>query len=68
MSGYETCQAMRKEPALQNTIFIAHTGWGQKEHRERAMEAGFHYHLVKPVNIEALKNILSVLDKEKILG
>lgn len=66
MNGYEICQAMRKDPALQNTIFIAQTGWGQKAHRERAKVAGFDYHLVKPIDIEVLKNILSGLDKGKI--
>lgn len=65
MNGYEICQAMRKEPDLQSTIFIAQTGWGQKEHRERSREAGFDYHLVKPVDIEVLKNILLILDKER---
>src|ERR1700722_12533883 len=36
MNGYEICRAMRKEPLLQNTVFIAQTGWGQKEHKERS--------------------------------
>jgi len=63
MNGYEICEAMRKEPALQNTVFVAQTGWGKKEHRERSKQAGFDYHLVKPVDMEVLKNILLVLDK-----
>ncbi len=58
MNGYETCEAMNKEPGLENTIFIAQTGWGQKEHQERSKKSGFHHHLVKPINIEALKNII----------
>ncbi len=64
MSGYEVCQAMHKEPILQNTIFLALTGWGQKEHRERSKEAGFDFHLVKPLDIEALKNILLLVDEK----
>ncbi len=66
MNGYEICEAMRLEPTLQNTVFIAQTGWGQKEHRERSKEAGFDHHLVKPLNIEVLQNILSLLDKERL--
>ena len=62
MNGYEICQAMRREPELCNTIFIAQTGWAQKEHRIRSKEAGFDHHLVKPVDITALKKILSELD------
>ena len=64
MNGYEICEAMRREPALKNTLFIAQTGWSQREHRERSKEAGFDYHLVKPVSIDALKNILLILDKK----
>jgi CheY-like chemotaxis protein len=65
MNGYEICRAMRKKSAFKNTIFVAHTGWGGKEHKERSKEAGFGYHLVKPAGIEALKNILSTLDKRR---
>jgi len=65
MTGYDICRAMREESSLQDSILVALTGWGQKEHRERTKEAGFHYHLVKPVDIEALKNILLVLDKKE---
>ena len=64
MTGYEVCQIMHKEPVLQNTIFIALTGWGNKEHMERSKEAGFDYHLVKPLDIEVLKNILLVQDEK----
>lgn len=65
MNGYEICQAMRKEPLLQNTVFIAQTGCGKKEHMERSKEAGFNYHLVKPVDIGMLKKVLFELDKGK---
>ena len=68
MTGYEVCQIMHKEPVLQNTIFIALTGWDGKEHRGRTKEAGFDYHLVKPLDMEALKKILSGLDKDKALS
>lgn len=64
MNGYEICQAMRQEPTICNTLIIAQTGWSQKEHRERSKEAGFDYHLVKPVNIAALEKILLLLDNK----
>ena len=67
MNGYEICQAMKKQPALKDTIFIAQTGWGQKEHRERTKEVGFDYHLVKPVDIKALENILLLLGEKNRL-
>lgn len=66
MNGYDVCRTMRKEPALKNTIYVAQTGWGQKEHREHSKEAGFDYHLVKPVSIDTLKDILLTLEKKPL--
>ena len=59
MSGYEVCSMMRKEPVLQNSVFIAQTGWGQQEHRQRSKEAGFDHHLVKPINMQQLKELIA---------
>ena len=63
MDGYETCEAMRREPALQHTVFVAQTGWSQKEHYERSKAAGFDYHLVKPVDMNTLNDVLQALKK-----
>lgn len=60
-SGYEVCEQMKKIPALQNTVFIAQTGWGQDEHRRRSQEAGFQHHLVKPVSLQTLEPILAAI-------
>ena len=58
MNGYEVCQAFRKLPELQHCIIIAQTGWGQKEHKQRSREAGFDFHLVKPIRMEMLQEVL----------
>ena len=34
------------------------TGYGQEEDRTRSDEAGFDHHLVKPVDVEALRSLL----------
>lgn len=62
MSGYEICQALRGTPTFADTVIIAQTGWGQKEHRERSKLAGFDHHLVKPVALEQLEKILEDLE------
>lgn len=62
MTGYEVCRAMRQEPVLKDTIIVAQTGWGQKEHRQRTKEAGFDNHLVKPVTLEAIQEVLASLE------
>ena len=64
MDGYELCALMKKEPALKDTLFIAQTGWGQKEHLKKSMEAGFDYHLVKPIQLPQLESILNSIAKK----
>ncbi|MBN8532392.1 MAG: MASE1 domain-containing protein [Alphaproteobacteria bacterium] len=61
MNGYDLCAKLREEPALRGAVFIAQTGWGQKEHRDRAQAAGFDHHLVKPVDMSALESLLQSL-------
>lgn len=64
MNGYEVCKAMRQLPDMANTTFIAQTGWGQAEHRERSKEAGFDFHLVKPVDIVELENLITKIAQD----
>lgn len=58
MSGYEVAAQMRARPELQSAFLVAMTGFGQAEDIQRASEAGFNHHLVKPVAAEALKELL----------
>jgi CheY-like chemotaxis protein len=54
MDGFAVVHALRQMPALANTRYIAMTGFGQASDRQQTQEAGFHRHLVKPVELEAL--------------
>lgn len=58
MNGYDVCRLLHAMPEMQNTIFIAQTGWGQAEHRRKAEEAGFDHYLVKPVDMSVLEDLL----------
>jgi len=61
LNGYETCREIRarnKDPAMK---IIAITGWGQSEDRLKSKDAGFDHHLVKPVDPEALSDLLQTL-------
>lgn len=40
-------------------VLFAMTGWGQDEDRLRAHEAGFDYHMVKPVDPQTLVRALN---------
>ena len=48
----------RRTGALHPRLF-ALTGYGQQADRNRAREAGFHQHLVKPIDLEALRAVLA---------
>ncbi len=61
MNGYETGRRLRELPGLDKAVLIALTGWGQEEDRQRSKEAGFHAHLVKPVDPGALEGLLASL-------
>ncbi|UXH80266.1 ATP-binding protein [Roseateles amylovorans] len=58
MSGYELAQRIRAHPSMQAIRLIALTGYGQPEDRERAAQAGFDAHLVKPADPQALMRAL----------
>lgn len=59
LNGYEIAQALQANTSLKTIRLIALTGWGQDEHRERALRSGFDHHLTKPVDLARLKAILS---------
>ena len=58
MDGYETARRIRSDPALESTILVAVTGYGQLHDRARASASGFHHHLVKPVEFSELQRLL----------
>lgn len=58
IDGYEV--ARRTRVALGDSIqLIAITGYGQPEDQRRAKEAGFNFHLVKPVSPQQLRQLLA---------
>ncbi|WP_266367810.1 response regulator [Tellurirhabdus rosea] len=58
LDGYETCQLIRKQPWGADITLIALSGYGQEEDRRHSLKAGFDGHLVKPVDLEALQEML----------
>jgi signal transduction histidine kinase len=59
MDGYELARRFRTHPSLKHVNLVALTGWGQPEDRQRTKETGFDHHLVKPVEAETLRRLLS---------
>jgi CheY-like chemotaxis protein len=58
MDGYEVARKLRGEMGPEAPLLVAVTGYGQQEDRRRAVEAGFDRHLVKPVGLNALQDVL----------
>lgn len=56
-NGFEVARSIRRRRNGAVTL-IALTGWGQEGDRRRAMDAGFDYHLTKPVDPQALNDLL----------
>jgi signal transduction histidine kinase/DNA-binding response OmpR family regulator len=59
LDGYEVARRLRKLPQLQHALLVAVTGYGSKGDQERALEAGFDLHLVKPADPCALADAIS---------
>lgn len=57
MDGYELAQCLRRDGQNQEIFLIALTGYGQPEDRQRALDAGFDHHMIKPVNFAELSNL-----------
>ena len=64
MDGYEVARRIRERDGKRPVALVALTGWGQEEHRQKARNAGFDHHIVKPAEIGALQALLSSLRNE----
>jgi signal transduction histidine kinase/ActR/RegA family two-component response regulator len=58
MDGYAVASAIRSNGKQQPCRLVALTGWAQPDDRQRAQDAGFDTHLVKPVGIDVLLSLL----------
>ncbi|HMP16264.1 MAG TPA: ATP-binding protein, partial [Gemmatales bacterium] len=58
LNGFELARKLRSEPTTAQLPLIAITGYGRFEDQQAAREAGFHEHLVKPLQRHELDRIL----------
>ncbi len=56
--GYSVANHLRNRNSTPPPLIIAMTGWGDLEHRQRAIAAGCDYHLSKPVHFDDLQSML----------
>jgi CheY-like chemotaxis protein len=65
MDGYATLAALRQMPELAGTMYAAMTGFGHASDRDRTREAGFHAHLVKPVELALFDTLLAQVEARR---
>jgi CheY-like chemotaxis protein len=59
IDGYEVCRRIRADAGLaRQPVLIAVTGWGQQSDQDAATKAGFDAHMTKPVELDALMQLL----------
>jgi PAS domain S-box-containing protein len=58
MSGYEVARKIRATRRAPQPMLVALTGYGRAEDRAHALASGFDQHLVKPVELDVLQNVL----------
>ena len=61
MDGYEVAERLRSEHGAALKL-VALTGYGREDDRKRAHDAGFDWHLTKPLEPPRLREMLATLD------
>jgi CheY-like chemotaxis protein len=59
LDGCEVARRLRQQAVGSEVLLVAVTGYGDQKHRRRSREAGFDWHLVKPVGPEVLQSLLA---------
>jgi PAS domain S-box-containing protein len=59
LNGFDVAKQLRQQPALQNTVLVAMTGYGAVSDLQRSFDAGFDHHLVKPGDFGKVLEILA---------
>ena len=63
LNGYDACRRIRGRAVGPSNVSDRglQTGWGQDEDKRKSREAGFDFHMVKPVDPAALEKMLAEL-------
>ncbi|HMJ10298.1 MAG TPA: response regulator [Polyangiaceae bacterium] len=60
MDGYSLARKLREEHGTE-LVLAALTGYGQERDRRLSHDAGINHHLVKPVGLDAVREIIAAL-------
>ncbi len=59
LDGYEVARILRSDPRLASSLLIALSGYGQEQDRVKSIECGFDLHMLKPLDLDELDQLLS---------
>src|SRR5207244_12216342 len=59
IDGYEVARQLRAEFDGEAMALVALTGWGTDQDRSRSKDAGFDFHLTKPVDLAAREGVMA---------
>jgi CheY-like chemotaxis protein len=65
-NGYEVARRVREQSWGREVHLVALTGWDQQADKRRARDSGFDAHLVKPVPLEALDELLAAISDAQV--
>lgn len=66
MNGYEVAEKIRATPGMEEVVLIALTGWGSDNDRNRSRKAGFDAHLIKPIGLADLNELITKVTNKTI--
>lgn len=58
IDGYQVARTLRQMPGTRHALVVAVTGYGQPEDRKASRAAGFDHHLVKPISLQQLEELI----------
>jgi PAS domain S-box-containing protein len=65
VDGLEVARRLRQTSERQPALLVSMSGFGQEQTRRKSGEAGFHHHLVKPVDMDSLRSLLDGCVRER---
>jgi CheY-like chemotaxis protein len=68
MDGYEVARRLRLSPETRDCVLIAATGYGREEDNQRSKQIGFNHHLVKPIDLNTLPQLIESLRMQQNAG
>ena len=64
LDGLEVGRRLRQVADRSPRLMVSMSGFGQEQTRRSSDEAGFHHHLVKPIDLDSLRSLLDTCVRE----